>query len=254
MKKLVLALLLASSVASAEKMTVLYEDVDTHPWNLVSKDGVDFILLKMVDEKLTDVEFDYVAVPWKRCLGDIETGAAQSCFSASYKKEREVHGAYPMLNGKPDTSKMLHKASYSLYVLKENADKIKVNGMKIEGIPAGSHVGVPSGYSIGDDLKKEGVSVDSEAKGNDLNMKKLVAKRIIAFATLTDSGTSLLKKPEYKDVVEIKPELVSKDYYMMFSHQFLKAKPDVAKKIWETLGVVRESAEFKKQAEAFLSK
>jgi polar amino acid transport system substrate-binding protein len=45
-------------------------------------------------------------LPWKRAFeGELKTGSADGLFGASYKKEREPFGAYPMNGDKPDESR-----------------------------------------------------------------------------------------------------------------------------------------------------
>ena len=249
-----LLLLLPAAAFSETKVTLTYENVDSFPWNMKDGSGVDLILLKMVDEQMPDVSFEYVQAPWKRCLNNIETGATEGCFTASYKEKRLQHGFYPGTHtgGEVDPALRLHSSSYSLYVAKDS--NIDVTGkMTIKGL-AGK-IAAPSGYSIGDDLAKAGYNIDAGATNTVNNFRKLVSGRVDAVAALTLNGDNILSKnAEYAAGIKaIKTPLVDKPYYLMFSKQFISGNKALAESIWQKAAEVRESQAFKDKAGEFLA-
>jgi hypothetical protein len=103
------------------KIIIMSESVDSFPFSMKNKTGLDFVLLDFVDKKLADVSFEYKMVPWQRCLDGTISNTAQGCFSASFKTKRFEFGHYPMSGDKGNEAQSLHSSSYTLYVLKANA-------------------------------------------------------------------------------------------------------------------------------------
>ena len=158
-----------------------------------------------------------------------------------------------MKGGKPDDSRRVVLASYSLFVRAQDAAKTKVDGFKITGIDKVTAViGGNKGYSIMDDLAKEGYKTDPVLR-TEQNIAKLAGSRLTAVADITDSASKIINQPEYKGrIVQLEPPIVVKPQYVMFSHQFEKDHAALVEKIWASIVEVRESAEYKAEAEAFL--
>ena len=255
MRVLIVLMLLFPFAVNAERVVKLtYENVDSFPWTMKDGSGIDIILLDMTDAALDDVKFEYVQAPWKRCLDNIKSGMTEGCFTASYKEKRLEFGYYPGTHkaDQPDTSLQLHASSYSLYVPKDSSINVTGN-MAIEGL--NGKIAAPRGYSIGDDLAKEGYAIDANASNTLNNFKKLVDGRVEAVAALTLNGDNLLSKnPNLSSKIKgISEPLVNKPYYLMFSKQFVNGNTELAEKIWKTAAEIRESQEFKDKAGAFLS-
>jgi len=250
-----LALFVIPSVYAQTNITLTYENVDSYPWSLKGGKGIDLILLKMVDEALPDVSFKYIEAPWKRCLNNIKTGKTEGCFTASFKEKRLQYGFYPGLHdgGELDENLRLHASSYSLYVLKDS--NIGVDGkLSITGLSG--KVAVPSGYSIGGDLKNAGYKVDATASKTVNNFQKLLLGRVDTVAALTLNGNNILsKQKKYSDKIKVvEMPLVNKPYYLMLSKQFIAQNKALAEKIWKTIAKIRETKVFKDKAGAFLAK
>ena len=62
-----------------------------------------------------------------------------------------------------------------------------------------------------------------------------------AVAALGVTADLLLKKhPELnKVIVKVSPPIVSKEYYVMLSNQFVNSNPALAEKIWNAIGEMR---------------
>lgn len=249
----ILLSLIFSTTVYAEKIILQYENVDSFPFSMKNGEGLDIILLEMVDEKLADVEFEFQQVPWQRCLNNIQSDTAQGCFSASFKEERKEFGVYPEAQAKQNIAKRLHDSSYSLYTLKEKALSVKIeDGLQITGIDG--TIASPSGYSISDDLKAKGLTVDATANKSDANFQKLILDRVQYVAALTQNGDAIIAKAEFAGkVVALKPELVKKPYYLMFSKQFHTKKPQIVAKIWDTIEMIRESSEYKEKSNSWIN-
>lgn len=245
-----MSLLFCQISFAAEKVLLMGEDADSFPFSMKDKSGLDFILLNMVDEKLAEIEFEYKLVPWQRCLESIKSNAAQGCFTASFKTKRLAFGSYPMKGDKPDENLRLHSSSYTLYTTKGNEGSVKVNGLDITGL--NGMISVTRGYSIGDDLKGKGYKVDATSSKSISSFKKLAAGKVQYVAELSQSGDAIISKFDGK-LVAIKPDLITKPYYLMFSNAFIKKNKALTDKIFATIASVRESAEFKKASNDWLN-
>lgn len=222
---------------------VAYEDTEQPPYQLgnteeiSAKPGVSVEMVMMLTDFLPDLKIGFRRVPWNRCLRELEAGRVDATFNASFREERLKFGAYPIKDGQPDESRRIATLSYSLYKLR--GSDISWDGEKI--INLNGKIGAPAGYSIIDDLRKMGVPVD-EAQTTRANLLQLQYRRVAAVAAQDVTADELLKNEAstFKDIIKVEPPLVSKAYYMMISHQFIKKHPALAEKIWDTLAKIRE--------------
>jgi len=233
------------SLTAGEKLTFAYEDGEQAPYYLgkgakiPAKPGVSIDLLRMMEKDL-GVEITFKRMPWKRCLSSLEAGEVDGIFNASFKEKRMKFGQYPMTGKKPDAAKRLTTISYALYRMK--GSKVDFDGKKI--LNADGKVAAPSGYSIIDKLKKKyGVKVDDGSKTTPQNFEKMLAGRVVAAADQEMPGDAVLEgSAKYSDKIEKIPTLlVTKPYYLMLSHQFIKKHPELAKKIWAKVAELRDS-------------
>ncbi|MBI5163116.1 MAG: amino acid ABC transporter, partial [Magnetospirillum sp.] len=126
--------------------------------------------------------------------------------------------------------------SYSLFRAK--GSKLSWDGKGIGDL--GGPVGVPTGYSIGGDLKDKGIAVE-EAQNSKINFTKLSLGRVGAVATLDVTGDDLLATGAFPTIEKVTPPLVTKDYFVMVSHQFYAEKPELAEKLWAKIAQLREA-------------
>ena len=242
-----------SAKASAVEINFYIEDADSVPFTMKGEKGLAFIIMKMVEKKIPDVKFRYIYTPWERAFSSMESGSADGLFPASFKEARLAMGNYPMKGGKPDEFKRIVLASYSLFVRSEDAAKIKVNGLKIEGLhKAKDRVAANKGYSITDDLAKEGYQMEAVLRSTQ-NLEKLTLGRVRAFADITDTAATVIKQKEYNGKISLlEPPLVVKPQYVMFSKQFTDKNKALVEKIWQTIGEVRDSKEYKSAEADFM--
>ncbi len=248
---LVLACVLAHSLTlAADKPPIraCTENEDSFPWVLKDRPGLTVQMLRMV-EKQVGGKIEVVPLPWKRCLDDIKNGVVDAAFKISFSAARAAElGNYPMAGDKPDASKRLLTDSYSLYHMKGTPVEWDGKVLKVAGT-----VGAQSGFSVVDQLKTLGAKVDDGTRSADDNLKKLVAGRFVALALQTEEGdTSIERDPEFKGKVErIKPVLVEKPYFLMFSKQFTSKNAAYVQEVWDAIGKVRESTEYLNAAKSF---
>lgn len=251
-----LAVSVSMAFAEVKEMTFVCGDADDFPYVVgngpeidPAKPGVSVDAIKMVTEKM-GIKATIIRLPWKRALEiDLQDGKADGAFTASYKKEREVFGVYPSKDGKVDEEKRFSTVKYVFY--KKKGTSIDYDGTELKGI-SGNKIGAPRGYSIVEDLKKKGYDVE-ETSSTLTDLKKLSLGRVGAVAALEESGDFVLSKnPDLAASIEkIAVPISSKPYFFMFSHQFVKANPEVAEKIWNALVEIREK-EYKKLLAKYL--
>jgi polar amino acid transport system substrate-binding protein len=72
-------------------------------------------------------------------------------------------------------------------------------------------------------------------------------------ALQTEEGdANVAGNPEFNGKIErIKPFLVEKPYFFIFSKAFTLKNPDYVKEVWDSIGRVRESAEYINTAKTF---
>lgn len=258
MKKVLMFVFLFSIVATLYPQTtinVVCEDKEDFPSVLGnsteivwSKPGATVEALKILEKRL-GVIIKIRRLPWKRALEEeLKNGTADMIFTASYKKEREAFGVYPTNNGTVDETKCLYFTSYYFYKLKtSSADWDGKNLKNIKG-----NIGAPRGYSIVDDLKKMGHTVD-ESPDTLTDLKKLTMGRVDAVAALELTADVLIQNnPDLeKNIVKITTPIAKKAYFIMLSHQFVKKNPELAAKIWDEIKYLREN-EYKKIAAKYI--
>jgi polar amino acid transport system substrate-binding protein len=218
-----------------EQFPVYLGNSDIVDWN---KPGAGIECVKMLESKL-GIKVTVERAPWKRVLDvELKNGTIDGAFSASYKKEREALGAYPMKGGKVDKARSLHKDTYAFYKLKDA--NFSWDGKTVSNLKG--MVGTPNGYSVIADLKNLGLSVE-ESDGTLMDLNKLAAGRVGAVAALELTGDLLLKKnPDLnKAIVKVATPIATKEYYVMLSNQFTKSNQALAEKIWNAIGKMREN-------------
>lgn len=237
----VVGMLWTGGAQAAEVLRAAYEDKALPPYYMDDSTVVDAerpgVSIELVREaaKEAGIEVEFVRMPWVRCLKSLQKGDIDITFNASFKEERQENGVYPTVNGKPDPARRITALTYALYRLKDSP--VSWNGKILAGLDG--PVGVQSGYSIIEDLARMGIKTE-EAQASITNFKKLSSKRIPAVAALQENGDAELASGEFPNVEKVSPPLVTKDYFVMFSHQFYNAKRPVAERFWAKLAEVRD--------------
>jgi len=238
---LILACLLPVSAFAAEVIRAAYEDKSEPPYYVGDSAEIDAeapgisVELMRAAAKAAGVEIQFVRMPWVRCLKSLERGEVDAAFNSSFKPERLQFGVYPMAGDKPDPSRRITTLTYSLYRLKGGS--VGWDGSHLVGLDG--PVGVQAGYSIVEDLARIGVKTEDAADAT-TNFTKLVSKRIPAVAVHEVNGDALLSSRNFPSVEKIEPPLVSKAYYVMFSHQFYDGKRALAETLWAKLAEARD--------------
>ena len=212
------------------------------------KPGMEIELYRLAAEKL-GIELQLKRMPWKMCLKQLEHDQVDGVFPASFKPERMEIGVYPMKDGKVDPTRRTRNNSYYLYKLKSSP--AEWDGESFHDLSG--MVAAPGGWAIIEDLKKMNVSVKEvpiHANSPDL----LLQNRVEGFICLETVFDGYLKRrPEkYKNIVKVKKPIWEKPYYLMLSRKFVRERPELAQKIWDTIYGIKQSDDFSAIVDKYL--
>jgi polar amino acid transport system substrate-binding protein len=242
------------SQTKATELIFVSENKENFPQQLgntseynIEKPGVAVEFLKKLETAL-NLKIIFLRMPWKKCLeDDLKNGKADGAFLASYKKEREEFGVYPMKDGKPDADKRVTTTAYVFCKVKDS--KVDWDGSKVLNLTG--NIGAPLGYSIVGDLKNMGYPI-VETDDARIGLRQLLTGRLEMFASLDDQAEFIINNdPALKSKIEIiKKPIVTKPYYLMLSKQFIAKNPELAEKIWNTIKILKDK-EYAKLAEKY---
>ncbi len=205
--------------------------------------GIDIIL--QVAEEM-GIILDIKRMPNKRIHALFSKGKFDMSGFYSYKESRLKEGVFPRdKNGELDKSKRIGRLSYYFYAKKHSG--ITWDGMRLTGVES---VGANLGYSIVGNLEKMLKNKDNnfaieEVKNTKQNLEKLKLGRIQAYAAQDGTIDPIIANyKEYQNFEKVGPPIKSKEYYLMFSHQFYEKSTENAElceKFWSKIAKVRNS-------------
>ena len=219
----------------------VYSDVEAFPIQMgdgetiANPPGIALEIIAQAAKEL-GLNIKFERLPNKRVLMELENGTVDGAFSYSYKEERLKNGQYPMKDGAPDSSRRILTISYYVYKMKDSP--LDWDGNQF--INLNGEIGANAGYSIVADLRKKGIEVD-EAKSTKQNFEKLKLGRIAGYATQDITADHIVESGKYEDVVKVPIPLATKDYFLMFSNQFMEQCPDIAGQFWTNIGELRDT-------------
>ena len=220
-------------------LTFGYDNVATVPWYTPEQHGYVFEILKLADDELSDIDFKFRGLPWRRCLEELEVGAIDGCFSSTHTVERAKKGLFPLnAAGEVDSSRSLFKSSYSLMVPSALKSSVKIDGLKIVGWNMKHRIGVNLHYAIAQDLEPGGYSLEF-APSLESNKMKLLNGRVMALADVTSRLESLKKGGEMPGFEILTPPLTEREFHLMLSRHIEKLHPTLPDQIWNKLAEVR---------------
>lgn len=234
--------LCAAAQSNPDKVSVCHENEDAFPWLMKAKPGYSQIMMEHLENQL-GVPIKLMPMPWKQCLAEMRNGTVDAAMNSSYNKERAEYSQYPLkLDGEPDATKRMYRASYALY--KAKGANISWDGKKLA---AAGTIGAQTGFSIVAQLKELGAKVEDNSPTSDELLSRVAAGRYVAAALQTTEAESSLadNAGTAAKIERVNPPLVEKPYYTMFSKPFFAKHPQTAREIWRLQAKIRESAEFK---------
>ncbi|MGK0290934.1 MAG: polar amino acid transport system substrate-binding protein [bacterium] len=182
----------------------------------------------------------FTASSWKRCLKLTQQGKFDGIVSASYKAKRAKFFHYPKDAAKAKKSRWrIMQVEYAVVSLKRN--KFVYKGTP-KTLP--QPVRAPKGYSVVDDLRKQGIRVET-AKGNINNIKKLLRdkKGVIIMSPLV--AQMFNKKGKFRGKLKIhKKRYTSKSYHFVISKKSKKITSSERIKVWNQVAKIRNNKNY----------
>jgi polar amino acid transport system substrate-binding protein len=229
---------------AAEKLSLCFENKAVLPWRTTDQGGLNFELLKRVGAKL-DVTFDYQLLPWKRCLAKLKANEVDGAFTVSFSDERRQYGAFP--GGEvADIKKRMHFAGY--YLIRKKGDRISWDGKRFHHVDG--KISYFLGYSVGEQLREQQVAVDETSDSLYNVGRKILTGRVAGAAMMDSDMTVLMHGPLGPKLEVVSTPLVEKPYYLMLSNAMVKARPELAERIWKSIEEVRTGREYGKLVQA----
>jgi polar amino acid transport system substrate-binding protein len=239
---LALTLPLASHAADKPKevVSLCFEAQDVLPWRTEKGGGLNFELLKMVEQRL-DIQFNYLSIPWKRCLAQLKANAVDGAFAVSYKPDRRELGEYPG-GEKIDVGKRMHVDRY--VVLRKKGSKVEWDGKSFRNLDG--PIGFQLGYSVGDVLRAQNLEVDEGSQRAVELARKLIAGRVAAAAIGGSDAGGLMRGPLKSELEQLPIPIIEKPYFLILSHAMVASRPQLSERIWRAVEQSRNSAAYKK--------
>lgn len=238
-----------SNLAAAQpiKLVYAYEDKEIHPFfvgagtEVPENPGIYVELLRQVTAKL-GWELELVRTPWPEVLSGVATGKFDA-FTGSFKPERAAFAEYPKTSfGELDTSKYVTRGAYVLYVPTGSDLRWQPGQGFVSQISSTPVIGVPRGYSISDQLQRQGVSVFENRDDFGALAEMVLLGRVegIVVPEISMQFYLMDKSDLQQKIVETAPPVRSNNYYVILSRQFVERHPNGAELFWRTLVEMRD--------------
>lgn len=235
---------LSAPLWAATKLTFCFENKLVLPWRAQDHSGLNFELLDRVEDRLS-LNFNYLQLPWKRCLAKLQANEVDGAFTVSFSQERRAFGAFPG-DTHADVKRRMHYARY--FLLRKKGSKADWDGKQFLNIDG--KIAFQLGYSVGDMLRAHKMPVD-ESNDTAYNVGRKVLTGRVAAAAVMDSDAAILMRSPLASKLELdETPLVEKPYFLMLSAALVKAKPELAERIWRAVEEVRDSKEYGKLVQA----
>ncbi len=239
---------MSASLFAADTLAFCYNEAGGYPWQAPDRPGLSSRIAMLVGEQLGQ-PITLTALPWQRCINELQKGHFDGVLGASYKAERLAFGQYPSDDkGNPDHRKRMFSEAYVL--VRPKGSKVVWDGKAVQ--PPTATIAANNQYSIVDMLRALGTQVDDGTRGTELTLRKVLMRRAdAAVVQLNSVKFEFGQHPEFADKLEIQPlPIEEKDYYLVLSHALVPAQ---AQRIWDAVERVRESKTYAAQQKAFFS-
>jgi len=236
--------LLSPSLVSAEennvKLIIAYSNVDSFPFQIGNSDLVadpPGLSIEIIRQAAKDIGLDvaFRRYPNKRVLLSLEHGKVGGACTFSFKKKRLKSGLYPMKSGELDEGKRIGTIGYYFYKLKGSA--LQFDGKALTG--NNRKIGANRGYSIVDDLRNMGIPV-TEMDNTTESFTMLLKKRFSGVANQNIDADPFIAAQGYTNIEKVLPAIKSKPYFLMLGHGFVAEHPQIAQKLWDRIGKIRD--------------
>lgn len=237
---------MVSSYCSADelknKLKICLDNSNWRPFIYIDDQQVKGLHISTIQEALkkSNISYEFIPVPWKRCLKGAEKGVYDAIATASYSQKRDEYLLYPTDAKDAVSASRVGQVQYNIMVYSTSTYEYTD---ELTTIP--EPIRVPRDYSIGSDLKEMGFVIDDSSINNIQNLKRLVREKkgsVVALPSLADWGN---KKKEFVNKIRlIEKPIKSKSYFLAFSEKG-QINLEKAKNIWQQIKIAREINQFK---------
>ncbi len=227
--------------AHACRLNIAYSDQASPPYYLgegqviPANPGIAVDLVNLAAVKL-GCKIAWKRLPNRRAQRALEQGHVDAMLLLSYNPQRAAYAAYPMAGDAPDPALRLARLRYSVFVKK--GDTLQWQNQQFSPRPA--LVGANAGFSVVQDLRAMGLTVD-EAPSTSNNVQKLLLGRISAFVGQDLQTDLVLEERGITSVHKLPEPFSSKDYYLPFSQHYFAQFPANATRLWTQIAEVRKA-------------
>lgn len=229
---------------AAETLILCFENKVVMPWRTTEREGLNFDMLRRVEGKL-DISFSYELLPWKRCLAKLKANEVDGAFSVSFSDERRQFGTFPG-NALADESKRMHVARY--FLIRKKGSAISWDGKHLSHVDG--KIGIQLGYSVGAFLLGQKVAIEESNESPHNIARKVLSGRIAGAAMFDSDIHALMRGPLAPQLEIVGTPLVERAYYLILSSALVKARPELAERIWSSIEEVRNGREYGKLVQA----
>jgi polar amino acid transport system substrate-binding protein len=235
----ILILAYSSSTNAMNIQVCLNQEMQSTPTGVLSKQ-----LMALVTRQLPDIQFEFIPLPWARCLKMAEDGKFEAILTGSYTPERDKSLAYPQkADGSLDASKRMFNLGFVL--IRRTGSKVNWDGKHFSNLDG--PLGAQFGYSIVEYLRKQqNVEVDDGSHTLQAGLKKLLSRRTSGFIVNPFNFERQQWDPEFNGKLEVVTGhmIQKKPYFLILSNQFYANHTDLAVKLWKAIEKSRNSSEF----------
>lgn len=240
--------LCAHASPPASPLRICYEDVVQYPWTTPEGEGLNFVLMEMVRQKLQE-NFVMQARPWKRCLAYAANGEVDAVMGAADTPERRRYAVFPArANGEARTEARLYATGFHIFVRKGSA--IQWDGKQFHHLHG--TVAAQAGFITAERLRAMGLPLDDSSKTAE-NGLRLLHGGLVEAAVLQGEQAlkNLQENPQFQSNIQVLPKpFLSLTMYLMVSKKIYALQKPRIDAIWQAIEQVRSSESYLQQERA----
>lgn len=228
--------------AAADTLVICIGDRPYPPLFFPDHDGqAQWLVRKAVERLGGQVQFE--AVPWRRCLQGLRTGAYAGGLPVIANMSFLPHFAFPTEQGRVDADRQLARVNHMVVRrIGSNAEWDGRGFSKMSGpvlFPAGIVV-------IRETLAAMGASGDEGSAHERQTLAKLLARQGDLAIIQSGVAQALIADVQFRDRLEILPQpFVSLPCFLAFNRAYYEANRAYAEAVWREIQRLRVSAEWK---------
>lgn len=237
MRPLLLLWLLPCALRAAP-VTLCVDGNDWPPYTLARGEGRLQVLVREAAHE-AGLTVRYVALPWRRCMAEVQSGALQGAVGQPATAWGRERFAFPMRDGEVDPARAL--VATSLVFLRPAGEAVRWDGRRVVGLRG------PVLHSRGYDdaqelLQRHRLPADDGGSSTEINARKLLAGRSNLMVTYREDARRLLADPEFAQRLEVLPRPLGQyRYYLVFNLEYRREHPRTVERWWNAVRRLRSA-------------